>query len=437
MQSQAGGPGAALTQDDAPAGVVLAVADGGNSEPVPHKSVQQGEEEEQQQQQQLQQQSPSEGVADIAQAAAQANHIEASSVEHFPSLLDGGSSAVDSKAEDDGAATTGVEETPSLSGGVKKGKSYPEVEPSNNVYLWGIPSQFTDADLSLLVFACGNVVSVRMGPPTNKPHTYAFAQFRKQEEAQRAIELLHSRKLQSRELVVRYAKPPPQNKQHKKKTGGMSQMMYGSYPPMQMSPYDDRKGGATGGGAAHYAAAQYPMDMFSHMAAAAAAAGGYPQAAGSPGSAPQGIGAAPTTQGGSGIGMNGLSAGVPPNGIYQQPPTHQMRSLHIGGGGGGGGAGSKTGVPGTKPLLSLTNIYISGLPKDITESALEIMFGRFGKVVSTKVIMNRHTQMPLGTALVRMDTNQQAEDCISHLNGQYLEGGQIVCRFANEKKRLQ
>ncbi|GAB5366335.1 hypothetical protein AAMO2058_001135200, partial [Amorphochlora amoebiformis] len=141
-----------------------------------------------------------------------------------------------------------------------KTKAYPEAEPSNNVYLWGIPSTFTDADLSLLVFACGNVVSVRMGPPTNKPHTYAFAQFNNQEEAKKAIDLLNSRRLNQRELVVRFAKPPPLNSKHKKKASPTintsPQNMYSAYPVGPMGAYDERKNSPYG----------YPqMDMYTHM----------------------------------------------------------------------------------------------------------------------------------------------------------------------------
>jgi len=283
----------------------------------------------------------------------------------------------------------------------KKGKNYPEAEPSNNVYLWGIPSTFTDADLSLLVFACGNVVSVRMGPPTNKPHTYAFAQFNKKEEAKKAIELLNSRKLNSRELVVRYAKPPPVASKHKTKKNNHAQMMYNTFNPAGMGAlggtgsYDDRKGGFP-----------YPMEMY-HMA--------YQTQASSGGQGPMNV-----MGQGSGMGMNGMS---PVPSLY--PPTHQMRNMHLGNKG-----------LGSKPLLSATNIYISGLPKDVTPGMLEELFGRFGKVVSTKVIMNRHTGMPLGTALVRMDSNQSAAICIDNLNGIQIEGGyQLSCRFANEKKR--
>ncbi|GAB5370010.1 hypothetical protein AAMO2058_001455600 [Amorphochlora amoebiformis] len=125
----------------------------------------------------------------------------------------------------------------------------------------------------------------------------------------------------------------------------------------------------------------------------------------------------------SGMNMNGLSP-VPPT-IY--PPNQQMRTLQI---------SNNKAMGSSQTQLSTTNIYISGLPKDITDSSLEDLFGRYGKVISTKVIMNRHTGTPLGTALVRMESNEEAAASIEHLNGFSLEGGQMLsCRFANEKKR--
>mmetsp|Transcript_14755 Transcript_14755/g.22371 ORF Transcript_14755/g.22371 Transcript_14755/m.22371 type:complete len:337 (+) Transcript_14755:59-1069(+) len=296
--------------------------------------------------------------------------------------------------------------SPDAKAAKKAAKAYPEAEPSNNVYLWGIPSTFTDSDLSLLVFACGNVVSVRMGPPTSKPHTYAFAQFNKQEEAQKAIELLNSRKLNSRELVVRFAKPPPQTNKHKsKKMNSPVQHMYNTYTHMGAMGYDDRKNAHFG----PYA----PMELY-HLPPYQTTTNNGTQPPMVNVNMPQG----------SGMGMNGMA---PVPNIY--PPSHQMRALHI----------SKPATGGGKAAtLSTTNIYISGLPKDVNDKSLEDLFGSYGKVVSTKVIMNRHTGTPLGTALVRMETNQQAASCIENLNGFRLEGGYMLsCRFANEKKRRE
>jgi len=83
---------------------------------------------------------------------------------------------------------------------------------------------------------------------------------------------------------------------------------------------------------------------------------------------------------------------------------------------------------------STTNLYISGLPEDVNEGSLKELFAAYGNVVSQKIIINRNTGAPLGTALVRMETNEQANTCISNLHGSKMNGGKFLAvRFAADK----
>ncbi len=313
------------------------------------------------------------------------------------------------------------------SAGLGRG-SHPEL--SNNVYLWGIPTGFTERDLRLLMFACGTVVSVRMGNMTTKPQTYAFVQFSNEEEAMSAVQLLNSRRLNGREIVVRFAKPPPVSGPRFAGTPVKLKPMHGEPPagsrqqhiqpiynngfglagPAGIAPYEEHKG-------PHFAG--YPIEMYpmhfptghptgtqgGMMAMPTLAQGGHPH--------PHAMGMA---------GMPGINAmgGIPS--MYPMPPMPQHHKAH---------GGSRKSLP-----LSTTNIYISGLPKSVNKKLLEDMFSQYGSVVSTKVILNRHTGDPLGTALVRMETNLQAQASIKGLNGYKMDGSTgLSCRFANEKKR--
>eukprot|EP00465_Bigelowiella_longifila_P007835 CAMPEP_0185271698 /NCGR_PEP_ID=MMETSP1359-20130426/45433_1 /TAXON_ID=552665 /ORGANISM="Bigelowiella longifila, Strain CCMP242" /LENGTH=194 /DNA_ID=CAMNT_0027863735 /DNA_START=1 /DNA_END=585 /DNA_ORIENTATION=+ len=85
-------------------------------------------------------------------------------------------------------------------------------------------------------------------------------------------------------------------------------------------------------------------------------------------------------------------------------------------------------------LPSSTNLYVSGLSHNITDSALRELFAPYGSVTSQRIITNRATGMPLGTALVRMETNEQANACINNINGAQMSGGKYLSvRFATEK----
>jgi len=118
------------------------------------------------------------------------------------------------------------------------------------------------------------------------------------------------------------------------------------------------------------------------------------------------------------------------------PPSHAPAPAKYPlGSGGGGGIRNAKGGGGPLPTQSRTNVYIGNLPDTITEEKLSDIFKRYGNVVSTKVIMNRLTEKPLGTALVRMATHEQAQLAISQLTQSMIEQRRVYCRFANEKQR--
>eukprot|EP00466_Bigelowiella_natans_P014456 jgi/Bigna1/67235/fgenesh1_pg.3_\ len=380
-------------------------------------------------------------------------------------------------------------QTPTLSAvnGDEKGKNSGE-EPSENVYFWGLPSHYTELEMTLLAFAAGDVVSVRMGPSNGKPHTHAFVQFTKLEEAERAIKFLNKRKFDSRHLVVRYAKPvthrngstvtvnsalsaPPRSK-----IPTPAPATYGMRSQNSPMQYYPRQQGYHQNGSQGY----YQNDLQMAYGSRYGASGG-----------------------GSYTSDNIYISGLPDNvtdkyierlfmmygsivstKILQNPQTgaplgtalvrmqnsHQAASaIHNLNGFqlmGGSVLSCRYANEKQRGPPSSTNLYLSGLPNDVTDSSLRMCFVcemtvlfvamlfsgdildvrhivsvapalkycRYGNIVSTKVLTSRDTGLPLGNALVRVQTSQQAAVARQNLDGCQLNGGQVLsCRFANEK----
>uniref|UniRef100_A0A6V3KBE2 RRM domain-containing protein n=2 Tax=Lotharella globosa TaxID=91324 RepID=A0A6V3KBE2_9EUKA len=311
-----------------------------------------------------------------------------------------------------------------------------EAQASTNVYCWGIPRDWHHDELYLLAFACGEITSIRLGPASNKPHTYAFVQFKDIQSAEKAIELLNGRQLYDRKLVVKYAHPP---RSSFPRTGGSS----------PTGPVSNHLGPQNP--AKHFNQELIPQPYMNNPMYVTNRVN--PFSSRYPPLGPHGTGLTGPSV--------GPGSGMPGSGGASPDLAHHMHSLQIdsyqypgqgasgkyggglssslGGGGGGGGRtqGSRQGASGPLPTQSRTNVYIGNLPETITEARLTEIFKRFGTVVSTKVIINRLTGRPLGTALVRLQTHEQAQLAIASLGGSAIEQRRVYCRFANEKRRFR
>ncbi|KAI8515306.1 RNA-binding motif, single-stranded-interacting protein 1 [Branchiostoma belcheri] len=69
-----------------------------------------------------------------------------------------------------------------------------------------------------------------------------------------------------------------------------------------------------------------------------------------------------------------------------------------------------------------TNLYISNLPRSMTEHDLESMLAPHGTVVSTRVLRDNVTGISRGVGFARMDSTEQCEAIINKFNGKYLQG---------------
>ncbi|KAK7864814.1 hypothetical protein R5R35_001620 [Gryllus longicercus] len=70
-----------------------------------------------------------------------------------------------------------------------------------------------------------------------------------------------------------------------------------------------------------------------------------------------------------------------------------------------------------------TNLYVTNLPRNITEQYLEQLFGKYGTIVQKNLLKDKVTGMPRGVAFVRYDRREEAQQAINALNGAIPENG--------------
>uniref|UniRef100_A0A3Q2D645 ELAV-like protein n=1 Tax=Cyprinodon variegatus TaxID=28743 RepID=A0A3Q2D645_CYPVA len=78
------------------------------------------------------------------------------------------------------------------------------------------------------------------------------------------------------------------------------------------------------------------------------------------------------------------------------------------------------------------NLYISGLPRTLSQQDLEDMFSSFGRIINSRVLVDQASGLSRGVAFIRYDKKAEAEDAVKHLNGHVPPGGSepITVKFA-------
>lgn len=64
-----------------------------------------------------------------------------------------------------------------------------------------------------------------------------------------------------------------------------------------------------------------------------------------------------------------------------------------------------------------TNLYVTNLPRTITEDQLDSMFSPYGRIVQKNILKDKITGMARGVAFVRYDKKDEAQNAIDGLNG--------------------
>uniref|UniRef100_A0A1B6DNN7 RRM domain-containing protein n=1 Tax=Clastoptera arizonana TaxID=38151 RepID=A0A1B6DNN7_9HEMI len=81
-----------------------------------------------------------------------------------------------------------------------------------------------------------------------------------------------------------------------------------------------------------------------------------------------------------------------------------------------------------------TNLYVTNLPKSITEEQLEGLFNRFGTIVQKNLLRDKLTGYPRGVAFIRYNLKEEANEAIRCMDGFIPEGTveKITVRIAEE-----
>ncbi|MBN3271279.1 ELAV2 protein, partial [Polyodon spathula] len=79
------------------------------------------------------------------------------------------------------------------------------------------------------------------------------------------------------------------------------------------------------------------------------------------------------------------------------------------------------------------NLYVSGLPKTMTQKELEQLFSQHGRIITSRILVDQVTGVSRGVGFIRFDRRIEAEEAIKGLNGQKPPGATepITVKFAN------
>ncbi|KAG8436925.1 hypothetical protein GDO86_007854 [Hymenochirus boettgeri] len=79
------------------------------------------------------------------------------------------------------------------------------------------------------------------------------------------------------------------------------------------------------------------------------------------------------------------------------------------------------------------NLYVSGLPKTMTQKELEQLFSQYGRIITSRILVDQVTGVSRGVGFIRFDKRIEAEEAIKGLNGQKPSGAAepITVKFAN------
>ncbi|KAJ8921274.1 hypothetical protein NQ315_013746 [Exocentrus adspersus] len=79
--------------------------------------------------------------------------------------------------------------------------------------------------------------------------------------------------------------------------------------------------------------------------------------------------------------------------------------------------------PGTD--MKDSNLYITNLPKDVTEDDVDNLFKDFGEIVQRTVLKDKITGLPRGVAFVRFSKGEEAQAAIANLDGKLLQNAML------------
>jgi len=78
-------------------------------------------------------------------------------------------------------------------------------------------------------------------------------------------------------------------------------------------------------------------------------------------------------------------------------------------------------------------LFVGSIAFKSTDDTLRDLFAQYGTVVSATILKDRETGRSRGFGFVEMETDEQAQEAMSNLNGAELDGRKINVSEAREK----
>ncbi|MFT3903420.1 MAG: RNA-binding protein [Niabella sp.] len=80
------------------------------------------------------------------------------------------------------------------------------------------------------------------------------------------------------------------------------------------------------------------------------------------------------------------------------------------------------------------NIYVGNLSWNLKDQDLQNLFSEYGEVASAKIVSDKFTNRSKGFGFVEMPNQEEAEAAINALNGNELDGRNIVVNESRPKE---
>lgn len=80
------------------------------------------------------------------------------------------------------------------------------------------------------------------------------------------------------------------------------------------------------------------------------------------------------------------------------------------------------------------NLFVAGLPFEMTDNDLRDLFAEFGTVTSAKVVVDRDTNRSKGFGFVEMSTEEESKNAIQSLNGKDMNGRPLTVNEARPRE---
>ncbi|XP_046983001.1 ELAV-like protein 1 [Schistocerca americana] len=80
------------------------------------------------------------------------------------------------------------------------------------------------------------------------------------------------------------------------------------------------------------------------------------------------------------------------------------------------------------------NLYVSGVPRNVTPAEFEKMFSRFGTIITSRILCDNSTGLSKGVGFIRFDQRSEAERAIEEMHGYTPPGSgePLGVKFANK-----